>query len=95
MDAPLPHRFVTLTMSATVNGLDVTVATQVRSDHWDQICAHSDARAESERHLRQLLGDAIVERLAPPVTLCVDPEPGGELAQRTWPGLAGDVSGSN
>ncbi|MGX1268014.1 hypothetical protein [Streptomyces phaeoluteigriseus] len=78
MSAPDPSPFafggpfdalVVLAATATVNGETVTVQQPVDRVAWQCIAADPATRAAYEQRLRHRLVDALVERLAPTVTV--------------------------
>lgn len=69
--------FVILTATVAMNGEPVTVQQQIDRAVWARITADPPVRADLERRMRYDLAVALVDRLAPTVTVH-DPVPPGE-----------------
>ncbi|MFD3309383.1 hypothetical protein [Streptomyces sp. NPDC058656] len=69
--------FVVLSATVTIGGEDITVQQPIDRAVWEHIAAAPPMRAEYERRLRHRLADALVDRLAPAVTVH-DPAPVSE-----------------
>lgn len=82
MNAPGPFELfgplVFLSATVTVNGEDVTVQQPIDRAVWTRIAADPPLRADYERSLRNHLAAALVERLAPTVTVYEPPVPPSE-----------------
>ncbi|MFE2181399.1 hypothetical protein [Streptomyces sp. NPDC059455] len=70
--------FVVLTATVTVDGEPVTVQQQVDRAVWKRIDADPPLRADYERRLRYELAVALVDRLAPAVSV-YEPAPPGDV----------------
>lgn len=91
---------VVLRTSLTVNGAEYGYQQCMPRRDWEAISRDPAARAGYEQQLRAMLGQAIVERLNPPVTVEVPPPPvegadlvAARMALEHAPGAAPDAPG--